>query len=172
MNTKKLAMAALLTALAIVIPFAVFFKVIIPPFSATLGSHVPMFISMLLGPKVAIMAGLGSAFGFFLNLGPLVGARAFMHVFVGVAGSMLIKKGMSFGKVSAITAPLHGLLEVLVVMPFIKFDVYNLLIITGVGTVLHHFADAFISYVIINILQKSSVVNFLKPASNNDVHNN
>src|SRR5690554_2641045 len=106
MNTKKLALTALLTALAIVIPFAVFFKVVIPPFSATLGSHVPMFISMLLGPKVAIMAGLGSAFGFFLNLGPLVGARAFMHVFVGLAGSILIKKGMSFRKASAITAPL------------------------------------------------------------------
>ncbi|SCG82536.1 hypothetical protein DW1_0929 [Proteiniborus sp. DW1] len=171
MNTKKLAIAALLTALAIVIPFAVFFKVIIPPFSATLGSHVPMFISMLLGPKVAIMTGLGSALGFFLNLGPLVGARAFMHVFVGLAGSMLINKGVSYGKVSAITAPLHGLLEVLVVMPFIDFDVYNLLIITGVGTVLHHFADAIISYVIINILQKSSIVNFMTPTSHNSSHN-
>ena len=160
MSTKKLALTALLTALAIVIPFAVFFKVIIPPFSATLGSHVPMFISMLLGPEVAIMVGLGSALGFFLNLGPLVGARALMHVFVGVAGAKLVKKGLSFGKVSAITAPLHGLLEVLIVMPFINFDVYNLLIITGIGTVLHHCADAFISYVLINILQKSAVADF------------
>ena len=167
MKTKKLAIAALLTALAIVIPFAVFFKVIIPPFTATLGAHVPMFISMLLGPKVAIMAGLGFAFGFFLNFGPLVGARAFLHVFVGLVGSLFINKGISFGKVAAITAPLHGLLEVLVVMPFIDFDVYNLLIITGVGTMLHHIADAIISYVIINVLQKSSVVNFMKPTSHN-----
>lgn len=164
MNTKKIALTALLTALAIVIPFAVFFKVIIPPFTATLGSHVPMFIAMLLGPKVAIMAGLGSAFGFFLNLGPLIGARAFMHVFVGLAGAKLIEKGMSFGKVSAITAPLHGLLEVLIVMPFVGLDVYNLLIITGVGTMLHHGADAFISYVLINVLQKSKAINFTKSA--------
>lgn len=164
MNTKKLALTALLTALAIVIPFAVFFKVIIPPFTATLGSHVPMFIAMLLGPKVAIMAGLGSAFGFFLNLGPLIGARAFMHVFVGLAGAKLIGKGMSFGKVSAITAPLHGLLEVLIVMPFVGLDVYNLLIITGIGTMLHHGADAFISYVLINVLEKSKSINFTKPA--------
>jgi len=156
LNTKKLALTALLTALAIIIPFAVFFKVIIPPFTATLGSHVPMFISMLLGPKVAIMVGLGSALGFFLNLGPLVGARASMHVFVGLLGAILIKKGMSFKKVSIITAPLHGLLEVLVVMPFIGFDVYKLLVITGVGTILHHAADAFIAYVLINVLQKSS----------------
>jgi len=172
MNTKKLAMAALLTALAIVIPFAVFFKIIIPPFSATLGSHVPMFISMLLGPKVAIMVGLGSALGFFLNLGPLVGARALMHVFVGLAGSKLINKGISYVKVAAITAPLHGFLEVLVIMPFVEFDVYNLLIITGVGTILHHFADALISYVIINTLQKSSVLNFAKLVSNNSSHSN
>ncbi|MFA5523436.1 MAG: hypothetical protein WDA24_03680 [Tissierellales bacterium] len=169
MNTKKLAMSALLTALAIIIPFAVFFKVIIPPFTATLGSHVPMFIAMLLGPEVAIMAGLGSALGFFLNLGPLVGARALMHVFIGLLGAKLIRKGVSFWKVSAITAPLHGLLEVLVVMPFIDFNVYNLLIITGVGTVLHHCADAFISYVIIKVLQKSPVANMLKPA-NKSIH--
>lgn len=155
MNTKKLTIAALLTALAIVIPFAVFFKVIIPPFTATLGSHTPMFISMLLGPGVAIMVGLGSALGFFLVLGPIVGARAFMHIFIGVIGAKLIQKGMSFGKVAAITAPIHGLLEVLVVIPFIGFDAYNLFVITGVGTMLHHAVDASIAFVIISILQKS-----------------
>ena len=159
MNTKKLSLTALLTSLSIVIPFAVFFKVIIPPFSATLGAHVPMFIAMLLGPEVAIMVGLGSALGFFLNLGPLIGARALMHGFVGLAGAKLIKKGLSFGKVSVITAPLHGLLEVLVILPFIDFNAYNLFIITGVGTMLHHGADAFISYVLINVLQKSTSVN-------------
>ncbi|WFA08713.1 ECF transporter S component [Tissierella sp. Yu-01] len=162
MNVKKLTMAALLTALAIIIPFAVFFKVIIPPFSATLGSHVPMFISMLLGPQVAVMVGLGSALGFFLNLGPLVGARALMHVIVGLIGSYLIKKGFSFGKVSFITAPVHGLLEALVVMPFIGLDVYNLLIITALGTVLHHGADAFISHVIISVLKKTPVAKLAK----------
>lgn len=160
MNTKKLASTALLTALAIVIPFAVFFKVIIPPFSATLGAHVPMFIAMLLGPEVAIMVGLGSAFGFFLNLGPLIGARAFMHVFVGLAGAKLIQKGVSFKKVSLLTAPLHGILEVLIIIPFVDINVYNLLIATGVGTMLHHCADAFISYVLVNVLQKSAAVDF------------
>lgn len=158
MNTKKLTLSALLTSLAILIPFAVFFKVIIPPFSATIGSHVPMFLSMLLGPEVAIMVGLGSTLGFFLNLGPVVGARAFMHVFVGVIGAKLIQKGMSFGKVSFFTAPIHGLLEALIVIPFIGFDIYNLLIITAVGTMLHHGADAFISYIMINVLQKSRIV--------------
>ncbi len=158
MNTKKLTIVALLTSLAIVIPFAVFFKVIVPPFSATLGSHVPMFISMLLGPEAAIMVGLGSALGFFLTLGPLIGARAAMHIIVGVIGAKFIKKGTSFAKVAAITAPIHGLLEVLVIIPFVDFDVYKLLVITGVGTMLHHTVDAFIAYVVINVLQRSETI--------------
>jgi niacin transporter len=115
---------------------------------------------MLLGPEVAIMTGLGSALGFFLNLGPLVGARAFMHVFVGLLGVMLIKRGWSFPKVILATGPLHGILEVLVVMPFIGFDVYKLLIITGVGTFLHHLADGFISQVIVKFLERSRAFNF------------
>jgi len=160
MKTKKLAITALLTALSVVIPFAVFFKIIIPPFSATLGAHVPMFLSMLLGPEVAIMTGLGSALGFFLSLGPIVGARAFMHVFVSLLGVKLIKKGISFPKVILATGPLHGLLEVLVVVPFIGFDVYKLLIITGVGTFLHHIADGFIAQVIVKFLENSRVFHF------------
>lgn len=166
MNTKKLTLAALLTAIAIIVPFVVFFKVLVPPFSATLGSHVPMFISMLLGPKVAVIVGLGSALGFFLNLGPIIGARAAMHIIVGVIGAALIKKGVSFGKVAVITAPIHGLLEMLVVMPFVSFDVYNLLVITGVGTMLHHTVDAFIAYVLINILQKSETISAVLTDSN------
>lgn len=160
MKVKQLTTAALLTALAIIIPFIIFFKIVIPPFSATLGAHVPMFVAMLLGPKVAIMVGLGSAFGFFLNLGPLVGARAFMHVFVGLIGSSLINKGVTYRKVSIITAPIHGLLEAMVIMPFIGFDVYNLLIVTFVGTILHHFADAFIAHVLVTVLEKAKITKF------------
>ncbi len=155
MNTKKITLAALLTAIAIIVPFVVFFKVWVPPFSATLGSHVPMFISMLLGPQVAIMVGLGSALGFFLTLGPAVGARASMHIIVGVIGAKLIQRDMSFGKVAIITAPIHGLLEALIVIPFIGFNAYNILLITGVGTMLHHTVDALIAYLIISILQKT-----------------
>ncbi|HZK57905.1 MAG TPA: ECF transporter S component [Clostridia bacterium] len=166
MDTKKLAIAALLTSIAIIVPFVVFFKVLVPPFSATLGSHVPMFISMLLGPEIAIMVGLGSALGFFLNLGPIIGARAAMHIIVGVIGAKLIERGMSFGKVATITAPIHGLLEVLVIIPFVDFDVHNLLVITGIGTVLHHAVDAFIAYVLINILQKSKAISAVFTNSN------
>lgn len=160
MNTKKLTTTALLTALAILIPFVVFFKIIIPPFSATLGSHVPMFIAMLLGPKVAIMVGLGSTLGFSMTIGPLVGARAFMHVFVGLIGSKLIKRSIPFAIVIAITAPIHGLLEMLIVMPFVPFDAYQIFIVTCVGTILHHCIDGLISWFIALFLPKDVFVTF------------
>ncbi|MGI6685296.1 MAG: ECF transporter S component [Bacillota bacterium] len=159
MNTKNLTIIGLLTALSIVIPFAVFFKVIIPPFSATISSHVPMFVAMFFGPKAAIMVGLGSGLGFFLTLGPLVGARALMHIIVGMIGARMLKNGYSFGIVALVTAPIHGLLEVMVIMPFVDFNAYNLFIITGVGTMLHHGVDAFIAKVIVNILEKPKLIN-------------
>ncbi len=162
MDTKKLTMTALLTALAILIPFIVVFKVIVPPFSATLGSHVPMFISMFLGPWAAVVVGLGSALGFFLTLGPLIGARAFMHVFVALAGAAMIQRGVSYKKAFLITAPIHGLLEVLVVLPFVPFDAYKLFVVTGLGTMLHHGVDAIIAYVLIKALGKSRVFSQLR----------
>jgi niacin transporter len=161
-NTKKFTVTALLTALAILIPFVVVFKVYIPPFSATLGSHVPMFLSMFLGPWAAVMVGLGSALGFLLTLGPIIGARAFMHVFVALAGSALIQRDVSYKKVAAITAPLHGLLEVLVVLPFVPFDAFHLFIVTGVGTMLHHGADAVIAYALLKALDRSRVFNAVR----------
>lgn len=158
MNTKKFTTIALLVALAIVIPYAVFFKVIIPPFTATLGSHVPMFISMFLGPKAAIFVGLGSALGFTMNLGPLVGARAFMHVFVGLFGALLLKKKVSYHWVVLITAPIHGLLEVLVVTPFVPFDAFALFVVTGVGTMLHHLVDSVIAGLLAKVLRKANLL--------------
>lgn len=166
-DIRKLVLTALLAAIAMIIPFAVFFKVIIPPFTATLGSHVPMFLSMLLGPKAAIFVGLGSAFGFFLNLGPLVGARALMHSVVGAIGAVLLKRGWSFTVVALITAPIHGLLEVLVVLPFMPFDAFKLFIVTGVGSMLHHFVDAAISYVMVKALSKSRSFEFAKDSTAN-----
>ena len=157
MNTKKLTSVGLLVAMAIVIPYAVFFKVVIPPFTATLGSHVPMFLSMFLGPQAAILVGLGSALGFGMNLGVVVGARAFMHVFVGLIGAQMIKKDVSFKKVVAVTAPIHGLLEVMVVIPFIGVDAYKLFVVTGIGTMLHHFADAAITAIILQALIRAKV---------------
>ena len=66
-----------------------------------------------------------------------------------LAGAALIKRGTSYTAVVFITAPLHGLLEVLVVLPFVTFNAYNLLVVTGLGTMLHHGVDGAISYALI-----------------------
>lgn len=161
-DVRKLTYTALLTAMAMAIPFLVVLKVQIPPFTATLTAHVPMFISMLLGPGAAIMVGLGSALGFFMNLGAVVGARAFMHVFVGLVGAVFIKKGVPFNKVVVVTAPIHGLLEALVVVPFTGFNAYSIFMIVGVGTILHHAVDGIISAALIKILEKVSVYDSIK----------
>lgn len=152
-NIKLLTYTALLTALAIVIPINFgFLKVYIPPFSATIASHVPMFLSMFLGPYSAVMVGLGSALGFlFTGLPPYVAARAFMHVIVGAVGAIYIKKGLSFTKVVIITSVIHGLLEALVVIPF-GFNFKYAFITVGIGTILHHFVDGAITGILVQYL--------------------
>ena len=161
-NVRKMTYAALLTALAIIIPISFgFLKIQIPPFSATLAAHVPMFISMLLGPWVAVTVGLGSTLGFLATAPAVVAARAFMHVFVGLAGAILIKKKVPLTKVIAITAPIHGALEALAVIPF-GFTVYKILVVIGVGTILHHLVDGAIALVLIKTLSKATNLNLEK----------
>jgi niacin transporter len=171
-DVKKLTYTALLTAWAIIIPFVFgFMSVTVGPFTATLTAHVPMFLSMFLGPGAAVMTGLGSALGFFLTKGPIIGMRGLMHVIVGLVGALLLRRGVSFSKVALITAPLHGLLEALVVLGFISFgaqvkyvgSVGSFLVITvGVGTILHHSVDAVISFVVAKSVSKAANIDLVK----------
>ncbi|AKA68461.1 hypothetical protein [Clostridium scatologenes] len=154
-NIKKLTYAGLLTALAIVIPLTFgFLKIQVGPFSATLAAHVPLFIAMLLGPFAAIMVGVGSALGFLISAPAVVAARAFMHTFVGLAGALLIKKGVSFSKVVLITAPIHAILEAIAVIPF-GFTMYKVLVVVGVGSFLHHMVDGIIAFALVKALAKN-----------------
>lgn len=165
-DVRKLTYTALLTAWAIIIPFVFgFMSVTIGPFTATLTAHVPMFLSMFLGPGAAVMTGLGSALGFLLTKGPIIGLRALMHAIVGLVGAILLRKGVSFSKTALITAPIHGLLEALVVLGFVaagsqvKYagSLASFLVITvGVGSILHHGVDAVISYVVAKSVSKAT----------------
>ena len=49
---QEMTFAALLTAIAILIPSIMPIKLIIPPASYTLGSHVPIFLAMFISPWV------------------------------------------------------------------------------------------------------------------------
>ncbi len=154
---KQMVYAGLLTALAIIIPIQFgFLKIYIPPFSATLASHVPMMLSMLISPFVAVIVGIGSTVGFLVSGTPApVVARAATHIVVGYIGAQMIIRNRSYIKAAAITAPIHGLLEALVVIPFVGFNIYQLLIVTAVGTILHHTADSVIAYVIVKAVAKA-----------------
>lgn len=161
-NVKKLTYTAVLTALAIIIPLAFgFLKIQIGPFSATLGSHVPLFIAMFLGPVPALMVGLGSALGFLVSAPAVIAARAFMHTFVGLAGAFLLKKGVPFPWVVIIVAPLHAVLEAIAVIPF-GFTMYKVLIVVGVGTFLHNMVDGVIAYGLVKALSRSMHKDFAK----------
>lgn len=147
MKTKELTIGALLSAMAILIPlvFGGFLTIMIPPFTATLMSHVPLFFAMLISPQVALMVGLTSAMGFFIRLGVVVGMRGMVHVVVGFLGAYLIKKGYKFHTALLICLPVHAILEGIVVLPFAGYGVYKALVVVGVGTAIHHLIDSAIA---------------------------
>ena len=66
-------------------------------------------------------------------------------------------KSKSYVKAVAITAPIHGILEALVTIPFVGFGpgVYIILITTVVGAMLHHSADSIIAYAIVKAVAKA-----------------
>lgn len=159
-KTKQMVYAGLLTALAIIIPIQFgILRIVIPPYyTATLAAHLPMMLSMLISPFVAVVVGIGSTIGFFIAGTPLpVVARAATHIIVGYTGAMIIMKNKNYIKAVAITAPLHGVLEALVTIPFVGFGpaVYISLVITLVGAILHHIADSVIAYVIVKAVAKA-----------------
>ncbi|MGB9867752.1 MAG: ECF transporter S component [Bacillota bacterium] len=145
---------AVLTAMSLIIPLAFggVLGIVIPPFSATLASHVPVMLAMLFSPWVAAFVGIGSAIGFLIRFGPVIAARAAMHAIFGFIGATLIQGGKSFSFALAATAPIHALLEALVVIPF-GFTLFQFLVVVGVGTLIHHSVDSVITLALVTSLQ-------------------
>ena len=160
MKTKEMIYGAILTSLALLIPLAFggYLGVTIPPFSATLASHVPVMIAMTISPLTAFAVGAGSALGFLIKLGPVIAARAGMHIVFGVAGALLYKKGMGLSKVLILMLPVHAISEALIVIPF-GFDLYKAGVVIGIGTGLHHIVDSIITIFISGLLIKSGILN-------------
>lgn len=164
-NVRKITYTALFTALAIVIPISFgFLRITAGPFTATLAAHVPLFLAMFLGPAAAVFVGVGSALGFLITTPLFVAARALMHAIVGFIGASLLKKGVSFKKVILITAPIHGILEAIAVIPF-GFTVYKILIAVGIGSILHHLVDGIIAVVLVKALSKTGENEFATKTS-------
>ena len=157
-KTKDLVATALLTTIAIIIPLLVPIKVVIPPFSATLASHVPLMLAMFINPAAALFVALGSALGFLFALGPIVAARAAMHVFFVVAGSYMLKRRCNIFFVAFVTLLLHTLSDMFIV--YVLFEAFGQTAILkentmqyaqyviAAGTSLHHIMDFLIAMVI------------------------
>jgi len=157
-QVHELLYGALLAALAILIPtaFSGWLQVYIPPFSATLGSHVPTMLAMLISPQVAALVGIGSSLGFWFTLGPVVAARAAVHILVGIMGGVLVRRGYKDIGALTLTALPHACGEALVVMLF-GFDLYTALVVVGIGTLLHHAVDSVITLAIAGSLVRAGI---------------
>jgi niacin transporter len=148
-KTREITIGGLLAALALVIPLAFggVLGIVIPPFSATLASHVPVMLAILISPATAVFVGVVSAIGFLIKLGPVIAARAAVHAVFGYVGAKMMQRRYSFPVALAVTLPIHAVLEAIVVMPF-GFDFYKAFVVVGVGTILHHTIDSVIALVV------------------------
>ncbi|MBM6613861.1 hypothetical protein JTF06_02995 [Desemzia sp. RIT804] len=176
-NIYKLTLSAILIAIGILIPMISPLKLILEPASFTLASHVPIFIGMFISPSVAAAVALGTTAGFFLGGFPIVVTlRALTHVIFVIIGSQLLKKRPSLiqekGRsllFSFIIGIIHAVSEIAVVSLFYfaggmtegyyaQGFMTSVLLLVGVGTVIHSMVDFSIAQVIWLGLEKRTNV--------------
>ena len=170
---QSITIAGMLCAIAVAIPMFMPIKLILEPASFTLASHVPVYIAMFISPPIAMAVSIGSAFGFLLaGFPPVVVARAASHVIFATIGAYYLhKKGNTLHKPIGIfifgllTSILHSMGELLAVVPFyftnqmsaVSYDkgfLYSVLLLVGVGTIVHSMVDFYLALVIVNPLKK------------------
>ena len=117
----SMCISALLCALGIMIPMFMP-KIVIPPMSFTLASHVPIFIAMFISPASAVMVTVVTSIGFALSMPLVVALRAASHLVFVLVGAYMLKKSGSILQSMRTAAPfgllmavLHGVCEAIVV---------------------------------------------------------
>lgn len=164
--------SALLIAIGIIIPMF-FPKIVLEPASFTLASHVPVFIAMFISPAVTLAVSLGSAVGFlFSGLPIVVVLRSLTHVIFAMCGALWLKRHPeTFNSMPKmillgfILSVIHAAGEMAVVIPFYfgqamstayyqKGFVVAVVLLTGVGTVIHSMVDFAISIVVFKSLKR------------------
>ena len=122
---RNLTITALLMALAIMIPIIMPLKVVIPPASYTLASHVPIFL--------AIIFALMGAYYIKHHPGVLTGA-------------------LSFATFNFVCAIIHAIGEVLACLLFYTTTtmpnidlIYVVFVLVGAGTIVHSLVDGYIA---------------------------
>ncbi len=166
-NLNSMAISALLCAIGIMLPIISPLKITMEPASFTLASHVAIFIAMFISPATAGFVALGTAAGFLMAGFPIVVVlRAASHIVFAIIGALYLKKypgTMNSSKSSFIFSfvigVMHSICEVAVVMPFYfgnsmtsgyyaKGFLVSVVLLVGVGTVVHSMVDFYLSQVI------------------------
>ena len=157
---RNLTITALLMALAIMIPIMMPLKVVIPPASYTLASHVPIFLAMFLSRKMAACVVIGSTLGFFVAGFPIVIVmRAASHIIFALMGAYYIKHhpgvltgALSFATFNLACAIVHAIGEVLACLLFYTTTtmpnidlIYVVFVLVGGGTIIHSMVDGYIA---------------------------
>ncbi len=171
-NTRDMVITALLIAIGIIIPiYFSFLKVVLPPaFTATLLSHVPIFIAMFISPWSAAFTAIGTTIGFAVNpvIGPVVTARAGSHIIFALVGAFMIKKNCNLVSVGVATAILHALFEAITVYIFLSLGLTATeegvtyfsaaFYTTGIGTLIHDIIDFIVACGIGAALAKAKAI--------------
>jgi len=176
-NILKLTMSGILIAIGLIIPMFSPIKIVLEPASFTLASHVAIFIAMFISPSMAVSVALGTTVGFFLGGFPIIIViRASTHVVFALVGAFYLhkisKKRLSVVKLrlfSFCVAVTHALGE-LIVVSFFYFDgnisaayfeqgfALSVLLLVGLGTVIHSMIDFEIAHVILLPLRKQNTL--------------
>lgn len=174
---SKVVIAALLCAIGIIIPMYSPFKIILEPASFTLGSHIAIFIAMFISPFVAASVALGTTIGFFLGGFPVVVIlRAGSHLLFAMLGAFILKKHSEIitnyyktAIFAVLISIIHAIAEVVVVVPFYfgssmteayyaKGFVTSIILLVGVGTVVHSVVDFILAFIIWRALRANKMM--------------
>lgn len=167
-------LAALLSAIGILIPLISPFKIMIEPASFTLASHVAIFIAMFISPPVAIFVALITSYGFFVTYPIVIALRAATHLIFATTGAFILKKNSNLlyspkktALFAFIISIIHAVAEVLVVtyyyfgriglkeLYYEKGYLVSVLLLVGVGTIVHSMVDFYIALFVWKPIQHS-----------------
>ena len=150
-RTQNLTITGLLTAIGIFIPLIMPFKVVIGPASFTLGSHVPVDMSMFRKPSTAAIVAVGTTIGFLMAVSNHMWLVLYPPNFATIG--LLLQKHQIPSKTSselpltALSAPSMDLRSGMyifdygsVVPPSDGF-MYTLIVLIGIGTLIHGMID-------------------------------
>ncbi|MDT2847209.1 hypothetical protein ACFC3Z_12625 [Enterococcus thailandicus] len=177
-SVRHLTISALLIGMGIIIPL-VMPKIMIPPASFTLASHVPLFLAMFFSPGVAVAVALGTTFGFFLSTPVIIALRALSHIIFAVVGALYLQKkpgivlkdgkftlaNWKFQGFNFVIGVIHSIAEMLVVSAFYFMGnmpdtyysegyFYTVFILMGIGGLIHSLVDYNIAYFVAGTLSK------------------